>query len=834
MIVIDEKKRRISLNVRDFLQFSPLIMALTQKRHFQVTSVFRSRHGTLFHQHILKKRRIIYDSQSMNCSLEFFLRHTFSIQSWTIVLRGRIDLLAVGETQIFVEELKTISDLPPHIDLKDPQNLLVTEFAPYVLQLQLYSFLVDQIYAAEKKTVSAFLLLYELNTSNLYKVPIPLLLKTEFYVIIKNLLQYIDHYLLKKHNQEFRRKKIAQKLRWPFRKYRTLQKQMKQELDWYLPNKRFVLVNAPTGTGKSWFLTYYLLKFALTRNKRLIITIPAKFLQSVYRSVLAKIVKPKVGLRVVFLSSHQDLCYTTPFYRLPDQCHDKTPSTADLEMIKAFIYPHWSIIDEHVIKTALTTLGTDVCAYKVMIAFAKEADVIVADFNYFFFNHFIENLSTDIIRKKQDFILYIDEVHQLPQRGNLYYSTSISLDSIEHFINSVTQIKQRGSLIGDYRPFLKDLLEKAEKIKKMNLKDENNTLDEFSFTPIDKETKKQIYFDDLLITKNIKAFLLASSLFSDELLESEDYTALSFIQSKIAVERFIRQLIFAVNQQDHFRLLFDTEKKMLELVCLDSSPFIWKKIRSFSYVVGSSATIPPIENIESLLGFSKKTIVLRYDSPFKKEQVKTLIVPTVDTSFELRDRFMPQIAEEIVNIYLTKPDTHYIVMLPNTKMCAQLQQLIKRFKVNAIIAPRSASTRVMHDFFETLKNYKGGIILSTLGSTLTEGLTLPVPLGGIIIVGPGLVPLTTEKVEQIRLYERKYRDHGFEYAIIMPSMIKITQSIGRLIRSSHDRGVVIFLGRRFLSRRYLQFIPKFYFESSDNLIVHDYLEVLKEFWQQGV
>jgi DNA excision repair protein ERCC-2 len=55
-------------------------------------------------------------------------------------------------------------------------------------------------------------------------------------------------------------------------------------------------------------------------------------------------------------------------------------------------------------------------------------------------------------------------------------------------------------------------------------------------------------------------------------------------------------------------------------------------------------------------------------------------------------------------------------------------------------------------------------------------------------------------------FQSKYGS-GFDYAYTYPGMAKSVQAAGRVIRTETDRGIVVFMDRRFLSPAHLSSIP---------------------------
>jgi DNA excision repair protein ERCC-2 len=80
-------------------------------------------------------------------------------------------------------------------------------------------------------------------------------------------------------------------------------------------------------------------------------------------------------------------------------------------------------------------------------------------------------------------------------------------------------------------------------------------------------------------------------------------------------------------------------------------------------------------------------------------------------------------------------------------------------------------------------------------------------------------------------YFNEKNNKGYEYAYMYPGMNKVLQAAGRVIRSEKDRGAILLIDDRFVSRSYVNLFPK---EWMNNIIVRkseDVENVLDQFWR---
>jgi DNA excision repair protein ERCC-2 len=114
------------------------------------------------------------------------------------------------------------------------------------------------------------------------------------------------------------------------------------------------------------------------------------------------------------------------------------------------------------------------------------------------------------------------------------------------------------------------------------------------------------------------------------------------------------------------------------------------------------------------------------------------------------------------------------------------------------------------ELFDKFASYKetGAVLLGVLGGSFSEGIDFCGDLlKGVVVVGLPLAPPDLQTRELITYYDRMY-SKGWDYGYTIPALIKSVQSAGRCIRSSTDKGVIVFLDERYTWRGYYDSFPK--------------------------
>jgi Rad3-related DNA helicase len=250
-------------------------------------------------------------------------------------------------------------------------------------------------------------------------------------------------------------------------------------------------------------------------------------------------------------------------------------------------------------------------------------------------------------------------------------------------------------------------------------------------------------------------------------------------------------------------------------------------------VTAISATLTPFFFYRDLLGFPvEKTTYQRYSSPFPSENRIIRIYPDVDTRYKQRHESYKDIGHLITKTIQLKPGK-YFAFFPSFKYASEVLKYIKPVPGLTILKQLGP----MHDderknFVEELENNSLVLAIAVTAGIFAEGLDFPGMLNGVFIISPSLPSVSFER-ELIRQYYEERYSNGFAYAYQFPGLTRSFQAAGRLIRTVDDKGIIIFIGRRYATPTYGGFFPTYYFdESPKELVSSNILVEIKNFWEK--
>jgi len=155
---------------------------------------------------------------------------------------------------------------------------------------------------------------------------------------------------------------------------------------------------------------------------------------------------------------------------------------------------------------------------------------------------------------------------------------------------------------------------------------------------------------------------------------------------------------------------------------------------------------------------------------------------------------------------------NYMCFFPSYSYLKQVKEAfeIAHPEVNVISQEGAMDNQARQDFLDQFNENPDHTLVAfcVLGGIFSEGIDLRGDrLIGVAVVSVGLPGLSAEN-NLIRDYYDAENGRGFEYAYQMPGFNNVLQAAGRLIRSSHDAGIILLLDQRFSSGRYTQLFPQ--------------------------
>ena len=269
----------------------------------------------------------------------------------------------------------------------------------------------------------------------------------------------------------------------------------------------------------------------------------------------------------------------------------------------------------------------------------------------------------------------------------------------------------------------------------------------------------------------------------------------------------------------------------LRIFCLDAARFVGEIIEESAGVIAMSATLEPFDFYRDLLGFDPHRCSSLYvPSPFPAENRLVLAIDDVDTTWRRRRAHYDRIASWISR--LSHAQGNVLALFPSYVFLHAIRDRLHMPHHRILVQHSGSSDADQRQILDSLQSDESHLLLAVLGGIFAEGVDYPGRmLSQVVVVSPGLPQFNMER-ELLKAYYQETYEHGFGYAYLIPGMTRVVQAAGRLIRSDTDRGVITFVGKRFLDSRYARLLPEEWVdEDPSSLLLPDPEEAVRDFFE---
>jgi DNA excision repair protein ERCC-2 len=788
--------KKVSLSVLDFALPAP------RKGSIDVYSGFGRgpASGVLLHQAVQQRRREEFSTYKA----EVAVSHEFPFGEYVFNVGGRMD-------GFFADEPAKIEEIKSNFNIYELQRRIraANEDHPYCLQLRTYGYIHWQKY---KEIPDLVLHLVSSRNSDTMDFKIRLDIETyENWLALRLHELSIEASLAEKRIK--RRKKAAENFKFPFATPRAGQVELIQTIEEGMKENRPMLIQAPTGLGKTVGVLYPTLQEALSRGQKVVYITPKNSQHSVAEDAIDRLQATGSKIKSMTLTAKSKMCFKNEPLCNPDYCEfarDHYTKVAENKLIEKLSRKR-SLSSRTFKKLAREA---ECCPFELQLDAARDVDTVICDYNYVFApRSAFGRLSANGLCEKGKPNLVIDEAHNLPSRTMDYYSPQLSTFTLEKMREECESLAPR------FRREAQSLLNDCIAVVK-------------SCGP--KDCTKPCKIDPpagafMNQDAELRAFL--SSYLNSEvaILPGDVVMRFSYYWSE-----FTAALEFVNSGRQEFFTTYNPYPPMVKITCCDASEMLKDSYDEYNQVVAFSATLKPFEFYSQLAGLQSKNLkTAEFVSPFPKSNRKLIAIPQISSKYSERERNYPKIAEVIEKIASVKRG-NYFAFFPSFDF---LQRVLRVFKTpegfEILRQERGMKRGEIDEVMERLTDKSAAhLIFAVQGGVFSEGVDYPGDMAiGAFVVGPPLPIFDLEREKMREYYDTNYAA-GFDYAYTYPAMAKAVQAAGRVIRSETDKGVIVLMDNRFIQPSYAKSMPQDWFEESPKeLVSEQILQDVTDFWQ---
>ena len=413
-------------------------------------------------------------------------------------------------------------------------------------------------------------------------------------------------------------------------------------------------------------------------------------------------------------------------------------------------------------------LAHDVCPYYLTQELVRWADMVVADYNYYFDNSAL--LFAMTAANEWRVAVLVDEAHNLVERGRSMYTKELSRSSLR----AAAAVAPRAL---------------AKPIRKLGR----------AWSQVTKPQVEPYAASEAVPPKLTTALNEVVAAIGDELAQTPDgfngpvldlyFDALQFTR---LAETFDVHSLFDVSVSTDAR---DSSICIRNVV---PAPFLAPRFAAARATVLFSATLSPQRYYANTLGLPADSAWLVTDPPFSASQLAVHIVDNISTRYPDRERSLAPIANLIGGQFRRTPG-NYIAFFSSYEYLERVADVVasKYPHIETWRQTRRMSEKDKEQFLARFAPDECGVGFAVLGGSFSEGVDLPGErLVGAFVATLGL-PQFNAVNEQLRRKLQAAFGAGYDYAYLFPGVRKVVQAAGRVVRTTTDVGTVHLIDDRF-------------------------------------
>ncbi len=749
----------------------------------------RAAEGSRIHRRLQNMGGGDYDS-------EIFLSRTDEWEGIVYTLEGRADGVFLNGKTITLDEIKTL--LLPLEDVGE-------DFCrAHWGQAMCYGFLYCSQYGLSKMDIRLTYVHAETMEQKHFTRTFSLEDLSDFYF---GLLRSYSKWAKLQQNWEEKRNASIEMLSFPFPSYRQGQRELAAAVYRTIVNEGRLFCSAPTGIGKTISVLFPAVKaMGESRYEKLFYLTAKTVVAEAARKAVEQMCSRGLCLHGIVLTAKDKICFLENRECTPETC---PYANGYYDRVNDAIYKMLQSSEPFGRETIETWAKEHMlCPFELSLDLSLWCDVIICDYNYVFDP--LVYLRRYFAESSPQCVFLIDEAHNLPSRGRDMYSASLMKSEFSKLKKALPSYEKK-------------LLRALTRINSQFLTVRRQFEEENSFV------KPELPSD---LCEELEKFI---SVCGEWLKENQDSLLLgSVLEVYFGATAFLKIAeFFDRHYVTHYERLGKDVK--VKLFCVDPSLVLGQVLDRAKASILFSATLAPLSYFAAVCGGGEEAKRYALPSPYPQNHLGLYIANYISTRYKDRNASLEAVADAIHTMISGKKG-NYIAYFPSYQYLGSvLEFFVQKYPdIETISQTRDFTEEDREAFLNRFSAMNGQTLLGfcVLGGVFSEGVDLAGErLIGCAVVGVGLAQINLEQ-DVIRDFYQEENGQGFDYAYRFPGMNKVLQAAGRVIRSESDRGIVLLLDDRFLTRSYLSLFPAHWNHYRSVSSQHELDEAIKRFWKQ--
>ena len=564
-------------------------------------------------------------------------------------------------------------------------------------------------------------------------------------------------------------------LAFPYTNFRDDQRRLGRAVFRSVRQARHLLLESPTGSGKTVLTFYAVLKSLGERHLDRAVFLSARTTgQRAARDALRDLLPVEGGVRAVTVTAKARACLKESMDCDPAVCEyargyfDRAPAARDelLDVVH---------VDQETAEHAARK--HTVCPFELTLDVAAWADVVVGDYNYVFDPLVrLKRLTNPLFKRVA---VLVDEAHQLGERVRSMLSAELDRDVVKRAIRAVPS--WRGRLTAIDRQ-LREATRAALPLEDTG--DETRAIEVRRPDALHRAVDRFIHD---VVTDAVK----------DEALTEVLFAALRFSRAMAwADDRFAYTGVAA------------TRERRVAIECLSPAHHIRSTLGEFHASVRLSATLTPAPVFQSIHGFAADDPLAFSNGSFPPERLGIFVVPGISTFYRDRSMTLALLIDALRAMVMAKSG-NYLACFPSYAYARAVAEALPRdIDVEVRFPERDLPVDEREAMIEWISRSgtSSRLLITVMGGAFTESVDY-VGLAGVMVVSAAIPPHSLQR-DLIARDADEHGEDGEEIAYRQGAMTRVVQSAGRVIRRATDAGVVILVDPRFRQHAFRAYFPQ--------------------------
>lgn len=718
------------------------------------------------HQKVQRSRPAHYEP-------EVSISREVDTDTFILVVSGRIDgvYTAAAGNSVIIDEIKTTTGELERV--ADSNNLV------HWGQLKTYAYL----YAAahDISRIEVQLTYYQLDTGKTLEIRRSFdreTLTTFFEDLVGRYLAWATVWVDWCHTRD----ESIEKLSFPFRNFRAGQRDMAVQVYKTIQHQQQLLVQAPTGIGKTMAALFPAVKARGRKWVEKIFYLTARTTaRSVAEKAMGLLLDHGLKMKTLTLTAKDKICFNPEAICTGDEC---PYARGHFDRINAAVADLFVNRDDMTRRRVEATAHTHrVCPFELSLELTHCADVIIGDYNYAFdprvyLRHFFS-------AETGSYTFLVDEAHNLVDRSRGMFSAEIHKQPVLDLRRVIKVVPQIFKTLGRINTHLLTI---------------RKTCDAAGEPVVAKEAP-------LELAAELKAFHTQAERWLAKNKPAEFREQLLAFYFEVGA--FLR-ILEAYDDSTVTCMEKIGKDVRVKLFCIDPTTRMREALTRCRSAVFFSATLTPQHYFRKLFGCRDSAYGLTLPSPFPPDRLCLMLANRISTRYRRREMSLASLVR-LITALVRCTTGNTLLFFPSYQYMTMASQAFAEAcpDINTIIQQPGMSEAERDAFLEEFshENRHSLVGFAVMGGIFGEGIDLTGDrLTGAVIVGVGLPGISTEN-ELIRDYFNRADGTGFEYAYLYPGINRVLQAAGRVIRSESDRGVVLLMDDRYTTAPYAALLP---------------------------